>query len=429
MEHPFHQHEPHAEHGALPQGPAADPAQESLAGALRFSFNILRILMIVLVVLYVASGIFQVDSGQKGLVARLGKLRPAPGGEGSFVFEPGWYFNMLPEPFDQKFIIPGQVQNLISTRFMFNHEEAATAKDLAKILRPTMNLTPGTDGAMLTGDKNLSHGRWEVQYTISDAADFVQNVGRTPADLEPLLLRLTETAVVREVAGRTVEEVTRGGLDSVRRGVQSRLQKALDELKTGVQIDQIVAYTIEPGGVRDAFIDVSRAEQEKLAAERQAQERATEILNRAAGDECDDLLAVIRRYSDAQLAGAEPTTLDELRAEIDQRLLAVRSGQVAVLLNDARAAANQVHRRWVAEFEEFRKRLEEREASPRIALLGLWAQMRAEVLDAAARDLEGGVSFMPKDARELEILIGPDARRRQELEAEQAIRQQFGAPQ
>ena len=252
-----HTHAP--EPPGLPPGVPIDPAQESLVRALRASFNILRVLMIVLVVLYLCSGVFRVEPGQQGLVARLGKLRENSGEGGGYVFQPGWYFSMLPEPFDKKFVLTGQVQSLVITTFMFNSDKAATAKNLADILTPKEELQPGVDGAMFTGDRNLSHGRWEVQYKIEDAAQFVQNVGATPDDAQPLLQRLSETAVVEEVGGRTVEEVTRTALDNVRDDVQTRLQKALSDLATGIKVVQVLASTIEPGAVRDAFLDVSRA--------------------------------------------------------------------------------------------------------------------------------------------------------------------------
>ena len=70
-----------------------DPAQESLVRALHASFNVLRVLMIVLVVLYLVSGLFRVEQGQVGLIARLGKLLTTQG-EGGLtpVYQPGWHW-------------------------------------------------------------------------------------------------------------------------------------------------------------------------------------------------------------------------------------------------------------------------------------------------------------------------------------------------
>ncbi len=400
----------------------ADPAQQSLVQALRASFNILRVLMIVLVVLYIFSGVFRVEPGQQGLVARLGKLLENPATE-SYVFRPGWHWRMLPDPFDQKYIVPGQVQTVTITTFMFQHPEAGTTKDLADIIRASGELEPGRDGAMLTGDKNLSHGRWQVQYQIDDAADFVQNIADTPADFEPLLQRLIETAVVREVAGRTVEEVTREAVDAVRQGVQRRLQRELDELDTGVRVVQIVANTIEPGPVRDAFVDVSRAENERQRLIREAEELATEILSRAAGDQYTELLRLIRAYGDAQLRGEEETVLTPLRAAIDAALEeaeAREAGQVAVRMREARARANEINKRVESEYQEFMKRRQEIAAQPRIALLSQWVQVRERILTSLANE----IFFIP-DSDEIEILINRDVVRKRQLEQQRVLEQQL----
>ncbi len=397
----------------------ADPAQEALVRALRASFNVLRVLMIVLVVLYLSSGIFPVEVGKQGLVARLGKLRE--NAEGNYVFKPDWYW-ALPDPFDKKFTITGQIQSLRILTFVFNHPDAAT-KELSQIVAQSRDLQPGVDGAMFTGDKNLSHGRWEVQYKIGDAAQFVQNIGATPDEFEPLLRRLLETAVVREVAGRTVEEVTREAPDAVQQGVQDRLQRALDVLQTGVTVVQVMAQTIEPGAVRDAFIDVSRAESERLSMERQAEQRATEVLNRAAGDRYAGLLDMIREYGAAQMRGEDRTKLGELLASIDAQLTeaeAREAGQVAVKLRDARSAATTINGNLRSQYDEFVNYVEQRAARPQITVLDLWVQMRQEILG----NRENEVFFVP-DSNEIEILVNRDVQRQRELEDERNLQRQM----
>jgi len=399
--------------------PTVDPAHESLARALRASFNILRLLMSVLVVLYVLSGIFRVEPGEQGLVSRFGQLRLTSGEQGQTpIFGPGWH-PALPDPFDKKYIISGRVQDLKVTTFMFQHKEAATSKDLSQIVSQSTDLNPGVDGAMLTGDRNLSHGRWEVQYKIDDAALFLQNVGATPADFEPLLQRLTETAVVREVAGRSVEEVTRTALEAARQGVQRRLQAALDELQTGVQVVQVVAYTIEPGAVRQAFLDVVRAENERLSLQEKAEEEATEILNRAAGDLHSPLLELIESYGQAQLAGADEVELRRRLAEIDALLEQAKrqgAGQVAVKLAEADARADQINESLRSEVRQFQDYLQQRRTQPVVTELSLWVRMRNAILSNRLNE----IFFVPQ-GNEIEIHIKSDEERKRELE-EEAIR-------
>jgi membrane protease subunit HflK len=399
---------PHA-----PLGPLSDPAQEALVQALRASFNILRVVMVVLVALYLLSGVFRVEPGEQGLVARLGKLRTIASERGeTSVFTQGWYWS-LPDPFDKKYVVPGKPQELSVATFLFNNPQAETSQDLSELVAQSTSLTPGLDGAMFTGDRNLSHGRWEVQYQIRAADLFVQNVGAAPADFKPLLRRLTETAVVREIAGRTVEQVTRTALEAVRDGVKQRLQAALDELQTGVQVAQVVAFTIEPGAVRPAFLEVVRAENERLRLQDEAREAESEILNRAAGDKYAQLIELINAYGDAQLRGADQAELDQRLAAVDAVLDEAKrdgAGQVAVKLAEAEAQADQINQKVRREYEEFQKYVEQRRIQPDITLLGLWVQMRREILGSKQNE----IVFVP-DQQEIEIHVKSDPQRKAEL--------------
>jgi len=65
-----------------------DPANQSLADALRMSFRILKLLMLVLVVLYFLSGWFSVKPGENGVILRFGRVLGA--GRGEKTVRPSW---------------------------------------------------------------------------------------------------------------------------------------------------------------------------------------------------------------------------------------------------------------------------------------------------------------------------------------------------
>ena len=56
-----------------------DPAQQSLAEALRLSFGILKITMLALLVVYALSGTFSVGSNEVAVRLRFGDYVGAPG--------------------------------------------------------------------------------------------------------------------------------------------------------------------------------------------------------------------------------------------------------------------------------------------------------------------------------------------------------------
>ena len=239
---------------------------------------------------------------------------------------------------------------------------------------------------------------------------------------EPLLQRLTEMAVVREVAGRTIEEVTRTALDDVRQRVQNRLQQALTELDTGVEVVKIVADTIEPGAVRQAFMDVMRAENEGLSLQEKAREEATDILNRTAGEKYGQLLDLIGKYGEAQLVGASEGELNRRLADIDAMLDEAKrdgAGQVAVKLSEAEARADQINESLRSEYKQFQDYLAQLKTQPRITMLNLWVAMRQEILSNKHNE----ILFVP-DTQDIEIHIKNDTQHKRELQEEEALKRQ-----
>lgn len=402
---------------------AVDPAHAALVSALRGSFAILRLIMVVLVVLYLTSGVFQIQPGEQGLIARLGRLVTNPE-SGAPVFTKGWIWWALPDPFDEKIRIPGRNLRLEIETFLFQRspEDRESRKDLAGIRTAAQTLRPGVDGALLTGDKNLCHGLWEVEYRIVDAARFVTHAAERPADFEPLLQRLLESAVLREASHRTVDEVTRLGVERLTGDVRGRLQAELERLDVGVEVVKVRATTIVPPQVASAFADVTRAENEKKQQEHAAEQRATEILNQMAGPQHAVVLEQIQRYGAAQLAGAPAAELERLRGGIDAALQEA-SGDVAARLREAQAAANTLRQQIGREYEEYTYWHEQFQRYPQATLISLWAQMRQAVLDS--RDNE--VFWVPQGP-EIEIVVNRDPNRVIEAEKERLRRQMEPSP-
>lgn len=401
-----------------------DPAQESLSQAMRAGFNVLRVIMIVLLVAYFASGWFQVKPGDQGLIVRFGALRENPK-TGTPIFEQGWHF-ALPDPFDTKIPVPGQFYTLRLDSFLFKRVGTAAQKPLgvqplSEILTEKESFEPGEDGYMISGDRNISHGLWSIEFRIEDAAKYVRNVGnRAPDDLEPILQRLMENAVTKAVAGRRIEEVLRyarpGEIigDVVAQEVQKQLSAALARLESGVVISKITSETIEPGRVRPAFYRVNRAQQEQQRLVTEAQKQRNQLLSEAAGDKAryDALLQVINEYGAAQLQNAPETRLKELLADIDAKLM-TSSGEAQSMLDRARTERDNERESVQREYTEFINFLEAYRKSPQTTRVREWVRMRAEVLGSVQNE----IFFLPA-ARIVEILTNRDPQRLLEAEAE-----------
>jgi regulator of protease activity HflC (stomatin/prohibitin superfamily) len=411
-----HDHNPPPQPGGLTGLPAAAPdlAQASLVSALRSSFAVLRLVMYVLVILYAVSGVFRIEPGDQGVVVWLGKLVLNRDKSSEYydkpVFGQGWIW-AWPDPFSERICISGKTQEEESDTFLFKRS-AQDIKDRADIstLKRGGPLKPGQDGAMLTGDKNLSHGLWKAEYRITDAAKFVTQVGERPQDFDPMLRRLLDSSVLREVSHRKVEEVTRTKRDIVADAVRSRLQRQLDDLDVGVTIIKVTANTIVPPQVAEAFDKVTQAENEKRALEEAARQTATEVLNKTAGPQYVELLERIRAYGAAELAGADQQRREELRKAIDDTL-ELSQGDVAVRLRDAQAKANTEREQLKGKYDEFVQRLEQYRAYPRQTLISLWTGMRKEVLGSDQNEV-----FWVPDTDRIDIVVNRDPNRAREAE-------------
>lgn len=398
--------------------PPDDPAQESLHHALRASFNLLRALMVVLVVAYFLSGVFYVNPGERGLVVRFGQLRTNPE-TGSPIFEPGLRW-ALPDPFDEKIRISGQEHSLQIDTFLFRRSEPEMGKPLSEIVPDSTSLKPGVDGAMLSGDKNLSHGLWTLRYRVEQADQFVANIGENTGAFEPLLRRLAEEAVVRTASSRRVEEITYTALDSVAREVQQRLQASLDALQSGVQITSLTPETIEPGRVKSAYLEVLNAANASKQQEEQARQRREQLLNQAAGASYPQLLEAIDRYSAAQDSG-DDEALQAARQTIEFALQSA-GGQAAAELRQAQARASELRETVRQEVEHFRFYVLAYRQNPELTVLGLWSRVREAILGSKANE----TFFVPTEGDEIEIITNRDPMRAIEADMERFRRSATG---
>ncbi len=414
--------------GGTAPPPAVDPAQESLSQALRAGFNALRLIIVVLLVAYFLSGWFEVGPGEQGLIVRLGKLRINQDSDsryaGTPVFDEGWHAS-LPDPFDEKIRISGQLYKPRIYTFCFPLEDQERRKELSDInlseLAPYADkLKPGVHGALLSGDRNLSFGLFAIEYQIEDAAAFIQSIGETPEAFEQILKPLAENAILRAVAGMSVERVIRTQTDELTGDFTSVIKKLLSEelspLEAGVVIKNVEAKTVEPGRVRRSFLAVSDAKSERKQKESQAEQEANRILSRTAGsqDTYRNLLKAIDAYGAAQATRAEPARLEELRREIDRQLEQAESaeaGVVAKRLRAARARANGVRERLQQEYQTFVEYRDMYEKYPEVTVVRLWVRMR----DAILSSQENEIFFVPK-AGEIEIITNRDEQRRIEAD-------------
>ena len=299
---------------------ALDVAGRSLFEALRVSFIILKVIMIVLVVLFLASGFRTVGSDEQALVLRFGKIR---GVGDQRILGPGLHW-VFPYPIDTIVKIPVEKRtNLpINSFWYFQTREEMLPKGPKTQIRVPVELNPLKDGYCLTrsqkqgrtlagvvgSDYNIIHCKWQLTYKIDDAERFFRNIyiddvrpGQSygeviDSSIAPLLQGLFEDAVVTAIVNYTIDEALFLSQDRITGHIGKLLQEKLDKIQSGINVVSVqLTDSIWPRQVNNAFLASLRASQESQKSISEAKGYAEKTLNEAAGPIAEELLAVLEK--------------------------------------------------------------------------------------------------------------------------------------
>ena len=295
-----------------------DPASKSLSEALGISFVILKIIMIVLVAAFLASGFETVGSDEQALVLRFGKIRGV--GE-ERLLGPGLHW-IFPYPIDEMVKIPvAKKVNLAISSFWYSVDDAEIiGQGPRRRDRVPGTLSPETEGYCLTrgeeqdaagagsdgSDYNIVHARWELTYQIDDPERFFKNVyvedvkpGEIYFDVikgrvTPLLQNLFDDAVVTAMVNYSIDEAI-SSQDRIRQHVERLLQDKQDQIESGIRVVRVqLTSTTWPRQVDAVFQASITASQASEKAISEAKLYAEKTLNEAAGPVAEELFAALR---------------------------------------------------------------------------------------------------------------------------------------
>ncbi len=232
--------------------PTPDPGAAALGDALRLTFRLLRVVLLLAVLAYLASGVFIVPQHERAFVLRFGR----PVGVGADrVKGPGLHWSW-PRPFTEIVRVPTErVQSVASRRFWYGR--ASPFQDMPE---DHGSLRPGEDGYALTGDANLLHHRWAVRYNVSDPYRYIFGY----AQPEQTLLDELDRAVIRVSARFPIDRALRTDVAAFRDAVESELRERLTALDLGVRLQGVDLLGIAPPmPVASAFDRVTQSAQQR----------------------------------------------------------------------------------------------------------------------------------------------------------------------
>lgn len=380
---------------------AMDPANQSLADALRLSFRVLQLVMVVLVVLFFTSGFQTVGDGQSGVLTRWGKIVPV--GD-SLALSPGLQFSRWPYPIGE-FTIFNVENRQVTLRDANNpggpfwprllpRQTLEQATDSAAVHDPPR---PRNDGYVLTRDADIAHLRLNAIYEIESPVDFVQRIAEANADrLVELSLQRAAVQVSAEMSLQELIDLS----EVLRTQIQERAQTILDEMNCGIRITSVnVTDAIPALAIRRAFGDVQNARVESEQAIARARTQADRTLVRTAGDRHYAATQLINNYEEALQSGEVERSaelLSQINRMFDEGEL---SGEVATIIQRARSYRSQVESSLGNEARRFTSLLPTFRSHPEMVIRQRWLDTYSRVL--SREDAE--VWFVPSSVGRVQL--------------------------
>ena len=212
----------------------------------------ISLILVVLAIVWLLSGIYIVNEGNRGVVLRFGsyQITTTPG--------PHWH---IPFPI-----------------------EAVEKVDIDSI-RSVQDKTQ-----MLTEDENIVEVELAVQYRVKDAPNYLFKVRRPDTQefenpAEGTVFQVMESAL-REVVGKSKMDFILGaGRAEIASETKSLIQTTLDDYESGLEIITVnLQQSQPPSAVQDAFADAIKAREDEVRFINEAEAYANGILPKARGE-------------------------------------------------------------------------------------------------------------------------------------------------
>ena len=223
------------------------------------NFNRLPTGTIILIVflIWMATGFYIVDQGSRGLVLRFGK--------NTEVTQPGprWH---IPYPVETVEIV-NQEQVRTNEVGYRSSSVGGTSRELRESL-------------MLTGDENIIDLQFAVQYNLKSVQDYLFN----NRSVENSVRGAAETAI-REVVGKSkMDYVLYEGREEIAVKTKELMQDILDRYRSGINITSVTMQNAQPPEqVQAAFDDAVKAKQDLERQKNEGQAYANDIVPKARG--------------------------------------------------------------------------------------------------------------------------------------------------
>ncbi len=252
-----------------------DTGSMALADALRSIFLVLKFVMVGVVIAFLLSGWFMVESNEVAVVMRFGK----PVGAGDLALKRPGLHVAFPYPIDEIVRIPvGESHSVSSSTgwYFISAEDAALGRKPSEF----QELMPGVDGYLLAADGNIIHAEATLKYRIADPVVYAFK----HTDATDILRNALNRALIHAASEFTADRAIYRDKISFKESVLGHFNELLVDHPLGITLGPFDVKVIAPIAVRKAFEDVLAAEQERGKRINDAQGEAKTIVQTAQGE-------------------------------------------------------------------------------------------------------------------------------------------------
>ncbi len=235
-------------------------------------------IFLVILVVWLLSGIYIVDPAERGVVTRFGALVEETG--------PGPHWHM---PYPIESVTKVNVDRIRIAEIGYRSDAQNRAGSVS------------AESLMLTRDENIVDIRIAIQYRVQSASDYLFNVNDPDGSL-----RAASESAIREIVGKnTMDFVLTQGRNDVVAQVRELTQRNLDSYGAGLFITTVNLQDAQPPEqVQAAFADVVKAREDRERLINEAEAYSNNILPQARG-QAARIVEEARAYRDQVVARAE----------------------------------------------------------------------------------------------------------------------------
>ncbi len=348
---------------------AMDPANQSLAEALRLSYRVLQVVILALVALFLVSGFKTVEKGQSGVMLRFGRIIPV---DGEPALEPGLHHTFVPFPGGEFIVFQVEKRPVDLADAFWPRMPPGTTVDQAVDRASTKNaLRPGEDGSLVVADGDVAHVKIAGEYDITEPVKFVERIDdvRNAGRIVQLAL---QRAAVHAAAGSTLQQLVDQpavAADAIRQAAQ----RTLDGIDCGVTLSDVQLPEARPPlAIVKAYGDLQKAREEARQRIERARQDAERMLIDTGGPDYGVLVALIDRFEEADELG-DASAAEELLIEINEFLDSGKArGAVSETLLRAQSYESEIAVSLGAEASRFAAALAEYRLHPDLAMKRRW---------------------------------------------------------